>query len=658
MSVTDFRAGAATLTKAQGLKLMTLCLGLAGIFALAVMFPALGHLSIDEAIYNFMVRSFATNGDLTIWNGYEDFPSPELVPPTVQVRNGALVPQYPPFFAILAAPLYGFFGYQALILLNAVAFVGVLALTFVLARRLVGDADAGLDACLILLFATYAFQYGVTAWPHMTSAFFVLAALVCAVRAHDATDWRGTLTFGALAGLIAGFGIGIRLDTVFVVPGLVLPFLFRAPPRVAAALAVIFGLLPGLLLLAWLNHLKFGIFDPFTYGDARGAAAGLRPYLPLLALGLAGTILLWLATRPAVWARLISRPRWFALGLVVALAMIAAVPTIRDIAVRLADGITQLLFDLRLRDLATEETALSRGPTGGMVYRGTLKKSLLQSMPWLILLALPLADFLRGRGEPRVFAVLLLVPATFTGVFSFFAWHGGMAYNLRYFVPVLPVCAILGALAWRHLPRLVGLWQYAGLAAVTSAFGSLLYVIAAGPPDLATQETVFLTVPLAIVGVLTLLLFAIVRDEPLKAPRALRGAVTAVALGAFSWAGAVEFLNDLPRAYLVRDRRADFGNRIDSMVGRDALIFSSFAEIAFGLIDRGDVRFAMPRYDDFDSFVALAEHHLEIGRPLYIWIGPEIRDEVNTNGLPGGFTVETLYENDIGRFGRLQRVDP
>jgi len=651
------RAGAATLSKTQGLKLVTLCLGLAGMFALTVVFPALGHLSIDEAIYNFMARSFATGGDLTIWNGYEEFPSPELVPPTVHVRAGALVPQYPPLFAILAAPLYGLVGYQALILLNAAAFAGVLGLTFLIARRLAGGAEAGLDACLILIFATYAFQYGVTAWPHMTSTFFVLAAVACAIRAHDAADSRSELAFALLAGLIAGLGIGVRLDTAFVVPALVLPFLFRGAPRPIATLAVILGMLPGLLLLAWFNHLKFGVFNPFTYAGAGGAAM-LRSYLPLLGLGSVATVLLWLVTRPRIAAGLARHPRWLALGLIAVAAVTASVPTLRDMALRLLDGATQLLFDLRLRDLAIEEPALSRGPTGGMVYRGTLKKSLLQSLPWLVLLSLPVMEFLRGRGEVRVLAVLLLVPATFIGVFSFFAWHGGMAYNLRYFVPILPVCAVLGALAWRRLPRLAGRWQYAGIAAVAAAFAGLSYVIATGPPSIAAQETVFLTVPLAIAGGLALLLFSAHRIDLARAPVSLRGAMAAVALGAFAWAGAVEWLNDLPRAYLVRDQRAKFGERIDPMVKQDALIFSSFAEIAFRLIDRGDVRFAMPRYDDFDSFAALAGHHLQEGHPVYIWIGPTIRDEVETDGLPGGFTVETLYQNDIGRFGRLRRGGP
>ena len=90
--------------------------------AVSVIFVAPGHLTIDEGVYDLMVRAFVATGGLGVWNGYEEFASPELVWPTVNVRDGVLVPQYPGVFALLAAPFYWLLGYRGLFLLSALAF--------------------------------------------------------------------------------------------------------------------------------------------------------------------------------------------------------------------------------------------------------------------------------------------------------------------------------------------------------------------------------------------------------------------------------------------------------------------------------------------------------------------------------------------------------
>ncbi len=47
--------------------------------AVSVIFVAPGHLTIDEGVYDLMVRAFVATGGLGVWNGYEEFASPELV---------------------------------------------------------------------------------------------------------------------------------------------------------------------------------------------------------------------------------------------------------------------------------------------------------------------------------------------------------------------------------------------------------------------------------------------------------------------------------------------------------------------------------------------------------------------------------------------------
>ena len=65
-------------------------------FSLFLLAP--GYFTIDEGIYHLMSREFAASGGLTIWNGYEEIASKELVLLTLRVHNESLVAQYPPLF--------------------------------------------------------------------------------------------------------------------------------------------------------------------------------------------------------------------------------------------------------------------------------------------------------------------------------------------------------------------------------------------------------------------------------------------------------------------------------------------------------------------------------------------------------------------------------
>ncbi len=47
----------------------------------AIVSTASGHLSIDEGVYHLMARSFADGASLFVWNGYDEFTSPELIFP-------------------------------------------------------------------------------------------------------------------------------------------------------------------------------------------------------------------------------------------------------------------------------------------------------------------------------------------------------------------------------------------------------------------------------------------------------------------------------------------------------------------------------------------------------------------------------------------------
>lgn len=649
-----------TLTaRPAGQKLSLALLLAAGALTLinSIFFVGGGHLSVDEGVYHMMSRSFATTGGLAIWNGYEEFPSPELLFSVVRVHEGRLFPSYPYLSTVLAAPFYGIAGYHGLFILNAISFLGVVALSYLIARTLWRDTALALNACLILIFATFAWQYSQTAWPHALSMLFVTGAVYCTVRALGQADRRRSLGLAAAAGFVAGFGAGVRLDVIFVLPALVLPFLFLRPWRPGPAALTCLGTLPGLAVLAATNHAKFGVANPFTYGPApAGAAVDMLKYLPVVALGLVVTAAAWIATRPRGQALLRRHRLGVALAAAGFVLVVCLLPVGRQMVAKLANGAFQLLVDMRVRDLELVEGGLTRGPGGGMVYLGGLKKSLLQSCPYLTVLALPLAA-LFSRAEDRLaLGVLGLVPAAFIAVYSYFAWHGGMAFNLRYFLPIFPFASILVAYAWRDLAANLPPGAHRVIRLTALGVVSLFMIfVAGGDLDLARQESHYLTLPLVIaVLVLCLTLACVVRGA--KAGVRLRGAASAAVAAGAIWAALVAFTYDAPRAYIWRQERDAFFQEVAPHIQPDSILFARSIDHFFDALDIPRVRLAVPTFDDFRDFRPLVDFHLAAERPVYLWLTPDVEQAIEQDRLLESLTTVPLFEHAVlGRLVQLRR---
>ncbi|HEX2162722.1 MAG TPA: hypothetical protein VHM02_02115, partial [Thermoanaerobaculia bacterium] len=349
-----------------------------------------GYLSVDEGTYHLMVKNLADGRPFEIWNGYDELPSPELQVGPIWERGGRLVAAPPEGFTVVALPFYALLGYRGLFLLNALAFLATLALVGRLALRLFGDRVLALDATLVLALATYLWDYAQAAWPHATATLLVAAAMTAAVHALTAAGGRFRLGWALAAGLAAGLGPSVRLDAGFALPAVLLPFLFARPARLREAAAALAGTVPGLVALAAVNHHKFGTWSPFSYGKTDDSvSSGMAPYLPLAALAAAAVAAAWIASRERPAAALRRRPGRVAAAVALAAAAALLVPAARELAARLLAGLWQLVVDLRVRDPSIVEPALGRTPDGGLVYVGALKKSLLQSCPYLTLLAVP-----------------------------------------------------------------------------------------------------------------------------------------------------------------------------------------------------------------------------------------------------------------------------
>lgn len=634
--------------------IVLLCCAAVPLFSLLIVAP--GQLSIDEGIYRLMAHELATAGRLTIWNGYQEFPSPELVIPLARPHGGELAPQYPHLFAYVVTPFYRLFGHHGLFVLNGLSYLGVVALCYRLTIRLFGDVTLALNACLIFILASFSWEYSQAAWPHALMLLTTVGSVYLAFVAYGAETGVRVFALSAMAGLVAGIGVGFRLDTVFIFPALFFLFLFNRPCRPWPALVVVFGAVPVLILLAVINQAKFGIASPFSYGAAvGGGASGVGAYLPLAVALAAVGLAVWVLTRAPVHHWITTRPTAFAIGVLVVAAVALLIPSIRDAVERLLSGLYFLVVDMRIRDPSIEELALTRSPGGGMIYLDGFKKSLLQSCPYLLVLVLPLVHVLGGREDAMKLAALFVALIPFLLVYGYFHWHGGVSLNLRYFLPVLPFGAILTAYAWRKIGRgMSPAWSQIVQGAGIVLFLAYASLVIAGPMSTNVEEVVYLTLPMAVAAAAFLLtiLFSIQRTAALPG---VQGACAVFVMLGFVWAGLMGFTYDLPRSVDWRATGVSLAESFDPVIERDSLLFVRNPDPFFGLLADKQVRLALPENDRMAGVRALADFHLDAGRPVYVWLDPDFEETAASLGLFDGLTKLLLIETEWGPLVRLVR---
>ena len=599
-----------------------------------------GYISNDEMTYHMMTKSFSESGGLEIWNGYREYPSPELEMRNIFARNGRLVSQYPYFFPVLSTPFYRILGYRGLFFINVIAFVGIVFFCYAIARKLFQDRNLALNSCFILIFATFSWEYSQAAWPHATTTFFLMVSFYLFVCSFYAKTGRAAFLLALASGFITGFAMGIRLDSIFVLPCLIIPFLFLKPYRPLPALATCIGALPGLVILTATNYAKFGVLSPFSYGRSMDASE-LKRYLPFAVVGILIMIVLWTLTRRPVISTLRRYKRAAIITIILLLGVLAMIPHVRSTVGNSLNGAYQLIVDLRVRDLDIREGALSRSEGGGMVYINGLKKSLLQSCPYLVVLLLPFLRIIRNDKESVQLTILFLVPVAFIGFYAYHnGWHGGLCMNLRYFIPILPFTSMLSAYAWRELSANINL-NWGRLCLITVFVFTILFLTTQTKID--QQEFPFLTLPLLLALLLTILLLA--RENFAKLNRYIfpRTAV-AIFFVAIVWSSLVAFLYDYPRARILRYYYYSAAKDAAKVVSANSILFTDRYSIFSGLIERGRIRIASPAIDNFHDFPTLIKYHLQNGHSVYTAFTPSKWEDIKKRGLVDRFEIIPIEE--------------
>jgi hypothetical protein len=241
-----------------------------------------------------------------------------------------------------------------------------------------------------------------------------------------------------------------------------------------------------------------------------------------------------------------------------------------------------------------------------MIYIGTFKKSLLQSLPYLVLV--PLSVF-GACADPlahgRRLAVALPI-AAYGLVFAYFRWHGGLSVNLRYFVPILPFVAVLSADGLVRLARrATGAFRALRSADVVFLAAAALYVetlvlLRLPTAPLTTRERFYLDAPLVLAASLscaTLLAVVLGRGRARS-----RASAVAFVLGIASlvWAGGTELTYDAVAVARVRLRGHAVAARARERVAPGSLVVVDQVDPAAGLIEDGVV-LATGSRDGFES---------------------------------------------------------
>ena len=601
------------------------------------------YISNDEMTYHMMTKSFSESGGLEIWNGYRECPSPELETTFIFARNGRLVSQYPYLFPVLSTPFYRILGYRGLFFINVIAFAGIVFFCYAIARKLFQDRNLALNSCFILIFATFSWEYSQAAWPHATTTFFLMVSFYLFVCSFYAKTGRTAFLLALASGFITGFAMGIRIDSIFVLPCLIIPFLFLKPYRLLPALATCIGALPGLVILTATNYAKFGVLSPFSYGRSMDASE-LKRYLPFAVVGILAMIVLWALTRRPVISRLRRYKRTAVIAIILLAGVLAIIPQARTEVGNSLNGACQLIVDLRMRDLDIKEGGLSRGEGGGMVYINGLKKSLLQSCPYLVVLLLPFLKIIRNDKESVQLTILFLVPAAFTGFYAYHnGWHGGLCMNLRYFIPILPLTSMLSAYAWREMSGNIKL-DWGRMCLLTTFLFAILFLTTLNRVN--AQEFPFLTLPLLLALLLTILLLA--RENFAKLNRYIfpRTAV-AIFFVAIVWSSLVAFLYDYPHSRYLRSHNFSLANDAAKVVSTNSFFFTADYDAFSGLVERDLIRIANPGEDNFHDFPTLINHHFQKGHSVYTAFLPWQWEDIKKRGLVDSFEVVPIeFDHD------------
>ncbi|MEZ5916418.1 MAG: hypothetical protein R3C40_02430 [Parvularculaceae bacterium] len=513
-------------------------LALYGVLFIYMTAAPAGAFTIDESLYIAMADAMAQNGSLSLADpGVADAP-PLTSFLTAIGPDGAVYPQYPAGYALVAAPFYALWGVDGLFVLNVIAGLGALIALYRLAVNLSHDKDVALYSVIIFAACPFFAPYAIAIWPHM----LILAVILFGAErlASGANGARANMMTIAFAGALIASAILIRVDSIlYLGAGFAWLRLAGAPANRRASLVFIAGAAPPMLLAALFNHAKFGVFSPISYGLAT-AYETARRHAPLAIATMTGALaLLAIDVTSANMrkhmqgaVRQLQTPQ--AARIFATFAVVIFVALHRQIAT-FAHHLWVLLFDIQAYTGGYENDTLIRDQAGWLTTFGMPKKAFFESAPFALIAIAPLWCALRRAEHWRTVLFCTIFAAAPIGFYALRQWHGGFSLNMRFLIVAMPMFSILSALALKSYAKMAHARMTTGLiTAGTIAAGALTLIavqtllIARAPQ----HAVAFTTYPFLIVAlvVLAAALAALVTRR--KAVQRLASAATLFAVGA------------------------------------------------------------------------------------------------------------------------------
>ncbi|GAB5387524.1 MAG: hypothetical protein Alpg2KO_04920 [Alphaproteobacteria bacterium] len=553
--------------------------------------PITGLYSIDEAVYLLQADAVWNHGRFSLpveTAGIQGLRAYQDLSMILGHNPPALYPQYPPFYGILAGPFFMIGGVKGLMLLNLISFAAITLMLRPITLVAGGTTQAARFAQVIFVLCGFMLQYAMAVWPHMFALAIVTGAIWASLACLQTQSLKRQLGCAALSGLILGVGTGIRADALFLLPAIMLPLVFVSPVRVKPLLALLAGLAIPLAILTLINISRFDIAQPVTYGykGTGGNTSASSWVIPALMLIAATATVRWWVSRP-IAAKLAQKtaPLLLLAGVIALLGLSLFGTGLPGQIGKLSTGLRTVVIDVPSQPVPAPDSyepitynlngaTTQLAPVGGgdsvtqngqVVSFGALKKSIIQSLPWLAL-SLPVLFWLIGGRIPLLrpssapdespdpalqrlkvlpLALCMLLPMV---AFSWFNWIGGQAANMRYLIAIVPAASVLAALCLDWLSRgpdtesqsaQPGFWKprlYVGALALAP-----MLLIAPLGLGLSAAEASILITPLLLAGLLALCFVLISLKPDQSGAISLAGWLAPLAL---VHAGAVGFLHD------------------------------------------------------------------------------------------------------------------
>lgn len=547
-------------------RLFWITLALLGVVLFATAIP--GVFTIDEPHYISTLLALR-EGRLTV-------PGTENLPPNRElawfdptgasrvISSTPVAPNAPPLWAPLALP-FSMLGWRGLVLLNLGAFLLTIALVFRVTSRLSGSVAGGVWAASAVALGGYAIEYSQGVWPHCLSMALTFTAVVLTLRAIAKTSALSA----AGAGWLAGIAMGVRYQNAVVLVALAAAVLIRSRMRTRLLLALVLGAALPLGASSIINHLRLESWNPISKGPGYLAVPAASS-----ATQFGGNALTML------WAR------------------------VGDYAARPMGPDMQWM------------TWIERGEGGALLVLGVVKKSLLQSSPWIVLaLAAAAALFWskrhRGCAQGDVAWITLLLSAFLLTALSM-AGPGrddGLGFNQRYLLDLLAPLAVCFGLALARISAtriqvLVGCLAGLGLAAIPLSL----------PSQCAAHQWLIRGLPLLLGGVLAAVWCG---------KRAIAATLVApIAAAAIGWALAIQLSTDLGASRALRSSNQNKARAVTTLVpaGAALVTWSGMKDCLGSIVLVRDQTVIDAANDSAENVNEVVDALLRRGDRVFLWL--------------------------------------